>query len=506
MTLLNTSLSQMLQNTIFNLAETREILNHINVFPVPDGDTGTNMYLTVNNCTQLINESTDTPTPSFSDIANSILLNSKGNSGVILSSFIHGCLSELEQAVQDTPELWLLGFKRGRDKAHASIGNPEEGTMLSVMDGISDYKNYNNLDTIELSAFWEQVTQVAWAETKKTANGLPALKAADVIDSGAAGLTILLYSFASTYNPASHAEMTQQFIPWLQNFGNRFNRSNLDEYLKTTDFDEWGSCCQLLIKRANTGTPHSIKQILSTFESITSVVLSETEEMVKLHLHTHEPEPVFRSLGRYFEIIESTVEDMDLQVSGSHGTSIVVVTDDLTEDLIFKNAGLETLIQDSNNIDHFLRQLEFLSAKPESAILVSTSPRSAEVLELLPSTWDSSKIVARNLPESLTVTTIFEPSQTVATNIEEITSVLNGLTTITLNQPSSNLPLPTFIGTEISRVKTSNQSLITIYLNATLFDRNLAELESNLITEFPGAEIQIYESQIPGPKSFITLE
>ncbi|MCH2528609.1 MAG: DAK2 domain-containing protein [Dehalococcoidia bacterium] len=510
MTVLNATIPNMLMQAITNLEHARGTLNQINVFPVPDGDTGTNMYLTLNSCKELINSHTKTAASSISDIADNIFLNSKGNSGVILSSFLHGCLVSLEHTPTDSPSIWINCFQTGYAKAYASIGEPREGTMLSVMKGISNFSNYDHPDTMKLNTFWEQVTQAAWNETEKTADGLPELQAAEVIDSGAAGLTIVLYSFAASYNEDSQNIMMSDFMPWLENYVGRFNQPSLNNYLKLHQTETWGQCCQMLITKESASTKEQIGEAMGMFPGTSSLVISETDSVCKIHFHSSEPEPIFSRLQDSFEVLNYSQENMDDQVNNHFASNITIVTDDIPSAEIFKHGGFETVPINSVSGSHADQTILGDYSDLDRRLFLSTSRTTAAWLQQLHETMGLSVITADSLPSALTASTFFDETLTVDANQTELNAIIEEMNILVLDGndtiPSSPKELFQYLTNEIKHSAAPKQALVTIYLSKDLHQLLESSSEIDLGRTFPDLEIQIFHQPLPKGVSYITVE
>jgi len=497
----------MMLKAIANLDLARLTLNHINVFPVPDGDTGTNMYLTVNSCIDLIGDPQVSSEHLLSNIADNIFLNSKGNSGVILSSFLHGCLSELSNSHADNPITWINGFQKGYTKAYASIGEPKEGTMLSVMKSISDINNYPPLGTMQLSSFWEEVTKTAWQETQNTANSLPELQAAEVIDSGAAGLTVLLYSFAATYNTNSQGTMLQEYMSWLETFVTRFNEPALSNYLKGIQPEQWGYCCQGLISSEAADSKQEIQNTIESFEGVTSLVVSQTPSMCKIHFHALHPEIIFNALQIQFDLVEQSTEDMDNQVGQHSNPTLAFITEDPKTAEMFEQGGhIVILMPSPGGAEKALRDLQ---THPQ-VLLVSTSSQTAKWLRAIQDSFGIPTIALESLPEALMASTFFNEQVTVETNISDISEIIDGITMMTFADNLQSDATPENLKHEIQKAITSAsplpKSLITVYLGRNI--HHLTEIMEihGIATDFPDYELQIHDTSIPGILNYITME
>ncbi|MDV3199854.1 MAG: DAK2 domain-containing protein, partial [Candidatus Phytoplasma australasiaticum] len=181
---------EMVINGTINLKKNCQKINNLNVFPVPDGDTGTNMYMTMVEGIRHIyylNENSITEVSRV--LANALIMSSKGNSGVILSQFFSGLSNKLIQLKKSfvNIEEFIQSLISGYQQAYDSIFSPVEGTILTVLrdslEAIDDQKFFNNIEEL-----LKQIIKYAKKSLEKTPELLPILKESNVVDSGAAGL------------------------------------------------------------------------------------------------------------------------------------------------------------------------------------------------------------------------------------------------------------------------------------------------------------------------------
>ena len=171
------------------LKSNQPLVNSLNVFPVPDGDTGTNMFLTMQSAFNEIKDSQDQNIGRIShQIAQGALMGARGNSGVILSQIFRGFARALDENDSMDSELFVKALSKSRDTAYKGVVRPVEGTILTVIKDIAKAAEDANNDTKNLFPFLEAVVEAADASVEKTPDLLPILKQAGVVDSGGKGL------------------------------------------------------------------------------------------------------------------------------------------------------------------------------------------------------------------------------------------------------------------------------------------------------------------------------
>ena len=182
--------AQMIAGGAVNLQEHVQEINDLNVFPIPDGDTGENMLLTMMGGAKLQNSEDDDLSELSQKISNAMLLSARGNSGVILSQFFDGITKGFSKAHEADVEQLKIAFKMGVEKAYQSVMTPTEGTILTVIREATEAANNSNAKTpLEfLDAFLDE----AKTSLEHTPDLLPVLKEAGVVDSGGAGLVYII--------------------------------------------------------------------------------------------------------------------------------------------------------------------------------------------------------------------------------------------------------------------------------------------------------------------------
>jgi len=288
-----------------NLRSHVKEINDLNVFPIPDGDTGDNMLLTI-----MGGVHKDLDCEVLCEVAGRVsggmLMSARGNSGVILSQFFEGIkngFSGLHTAnVREIGE----AFRQGVKQAYGSVMTPTEGTILTVVREATEYACGQNTDTAE--AFLDAFIKEAKVSLKRTPELLPVLKKAGVVDSGAAGLIYILDGMMKAALGEDVSELTAA--------------AEQTEELDLDSFDEdsvleFGYCTELLIRLQNAKTDipgFDVKVITDYLMTIgDSIVTVRNGSIVKLHVHTMTPHKVLGFCQRYGEFLKVKIENMSLQ-------------------------------------------------------------------------------------------------------------------------------------------------------------------------------------------------
>ena len=289
-----------------NLALYKNEINTLNVFPVPDGDTGTNMVMTLQNGFATI-ENDDSDLSSVSKkFARAIVFGARGNSGVIISQFFRGfseCFFEKTEAdISDFTE----ALEKGVECAYKAVSVPTEGTILTVIrEATEEVRNKSSNGKIQgiddaISVFLDQ----ARCSLENTPELLPILKSAGVVDSGGAGV---VYFFEGMQK---HLRGEKIAPPEYEGQAAATDYSLFNE---SSNFD-LGYCTELLIQLTNGKAPFDYDAFKEEIAPLgTSTVTSYNDGKVKLHIHTSTPENIFITCHKYGEFLSVKVENMSVQ-------------------------------------------------------------------------------------------------------------------------------------------------------------------------------------------------
>ena len=300
---------KMIVNGVNNLKKHIKIVNDLNVFPVRDGDTGDNTFLTINwGLTSLKNTLENSLSLKIEALSNGMLLNARGNSGVILSQFFYGICNILKNTETIDTTLLLKAFNEGVRLAYASVVNPVEGTMLTVIREATESLN-NNFDIKStILEFFEEYLKEMQKSLDRTPELLASLKEAKVVDSGGQGLVYIVegMKLALEDEMIDINEKVEENKLTLD-FSN-FNENSVMEY---------GYCTELLIQLQNSKCnidEFDITVLIKYLESIgDSIVAVKTNSIVKVHVHTLTPYKVLEYAQNFGEFLTVKIENMTLQ-------------------------------------------------------------------------------------------------------------------------------------------------------------------------------------------------
>lgn len=286
-----------------NIEAKKEFINELNVFPVPDGDTGTNMSLTIMSAAK---EVTALSKPDMKELAKAIssgsLRGARGNSGVILSQLLRG----FTKSIREEKEIDVLGLaaacSRARDTAYKAVMKPKEGTILTVASGIADKAAQMAEETDDLEVFIPAVIEHAEEVLAKTPDMLPVLKEAGVVDSGGQGL---LEVIKGAYDAFLGKEIDYSSIS--PSAGMSVMKINAQD---TADI-KFGYCTEFIIlteKEFTETDEHEFKAYLSSIGD--SIVCVADDDVVKIHVHTNDPGLAIQRALTYGQLSRMKIDNM----------------------------------------------------------------------------------------------------------------------------------------------------------------------------------------------------
>ncbi len=276
-------LAKMFLNGAKNLESKKEWINELNVFPVPDGDTGTNMSMTI---LAAAKEVSALEHPDMASIAKAMssgsLRGARGNSGVILSQLFRGFAKVIGKEQEVTVPVLSHAVQKAVETAYKAVMKPKEGTILTVARGAADKAAQMAEETNDMVLFLDEVIKEAERVLKKTPDMLPVLKQAGVVDSGGQGLVVILQG---AYDALLGKELDTASITASAGVG------AAAKITKETEAEiKFGYCTEFIIVLDHPLLDHQERKYKSFLESIgDSIVVVADDEIVKTHVHTNDP-------------------------------------------------------------------------------------------------------------------------------------------------------------------------------------------------------------------------
>ena len=526
-----------------NIERNKKLINELNVFPVPDGDTGTNMFLTAQSAADAVSMVDSNDLQSICKaISQGALKGARGNSGVILSQLLRGFTKTILE--KNKKEVEISDLKQALEKAtkiaYSAVIKPKEGTILTVAKSISDRALLLD-DSMDLISFLEEIILEGKKALENTPNQLPVLKEAGVVDSGGQGLICLLEGI---YSYISGKEIIDNII-----IPKSINIKNISkENISTADI-KFKYCTEFIImlpdKNNTDKISEEIRNYLSTIGD--SLVVVGDEDIIKIHVHTNHPGLAFEKGCEYGDLTKMKIDNMEeehketlkINIKPEIKKEIGFITISSGDGIsaLFKDFGVDEIISGGQTMnpstDDILSAINKVSAKnififPNNKNIILTANQAAKMIE------DKNIIVipTKTIPEGIScminyiekisideLTNIFNDTIGMITTIEITTATRDiNINDIDVKEKdyigissrdgiiSSNKKLKTSIIKSIEKTINDDVSIITLYSGNTI-DKETTESIINTLTELhPDIEFISYEGKQPVYQYIIALE
>ncbi len=303
--------AKMIRGGADELRANSEKVNQLNVFPVPDGDTGDNMSLTLDSGVAAIeNLETDDIAEVMKFFSRGMLMGARGNSGVILSQFFAGIAKGFEEGKDADPEVFGRALQMGVEQAYATVMTPTEGTILTVAREAVEYAISRITPKSTVASLFKDLATEMYASVDRTPEILPVLKEAGVVDSGGAGLFYIIDGFSRVLNGEEIVRVGGRDVVHAKA---PVSNSNFNVDSEMT----YGYCTELLVQLLRSkGDPdrfdiEELRAYLATLGD--SIVAFKTDSIVKIHVHTFTPWRVLEKMGEHGAFLTVKIENMSVQ-------------------------------------------------------------------------------------------------------------------------------------------------------------------------------------------------
>jgi len=301
---------KMIHGAALNLRSEAQKINDLNVFPVPDGDTGDNMLSTLMGGVERARSSGEGLGVTARRVADGMLLSARGNSGVILSQFFDGIAAGFEGL--ETADAKDIGraFRKGVRRAYRAVMKPAEGTILTVASDATEYACNKRTGSVE--DFLGNFVREARRSLDRTPELLPVLKSAGVVDSGGAGLLSIIEGMCGVFDESFNIETFDNTV-----IGNSTADKIDFDLFSEDDILEYGYCTELLVRLQSSKTDIStfdediVKDALTEIGD--SIAIVKSGSILKIHVHTKTPDRVLALCQKHGEFLKVKIENMSLQ-------------------------------------------------------------------------------------------------------------------------------------------------------------------------------------------------
>lgn len=542
---ITTSLFQeMVQAASTRLGNQAEYVNSLNVFPVPDGDTGTNMGMTIENGAK---EVADKPASTVGEVgqilSKGLLMGARGNSGVITSQLFRG----FGQAIKDKEELTgqdlAHAFQSGVEVAYKAVMKPVEGTILTVSRGAATAALKKAEETDDAVEVMRATLDGAKRALAKTPEMLPVLKEVGVVDSGGQGLVFIYEGFlaaltgeyiASEDFKATPAVMTEMI--------NAEHHKSVAEHVATEDI-KYGYCTEIMV--ALKQGPTYVKEFnYEEFQGYLSglgdsLILVNDDEIAKVHVHTEDPGLVLQEGLKYGALKKVKVDNMrnqhDAVLEKDQAVAIsqeekdfaivaVCAGDGLAD--IFKSQGVDYVISGGQTMnpstEDIVKAIDAVNAKnviilPNNKNIFMAAQSAAEVSEV-----PAAVVETRTVPQGFASLLAFNPAQSLEENVEAMTDslsdVVSGSVTLAVRDTSidgleihkddnlgmvdgkivvSNPDMTTTLKEIFAKMIDEDSEIITIYVGEEGNKELAEEISEYLESTYEDVEVEIHDGKQP---------
>ena len=426
-------LSKMIISGANNLSNNRELVDALNVFPVPDGDTGTNMSLTFINASKSVEgmEKTDA-TEVINAVAKATLRGARGNSGVILSQIFRGISKNIENPNGIDAEALKKALRGGCDTAYRAVMKPTEGTILTVIRaGAETAEAYEGEDSFELM---EKVCLGMAAALKETQEMLPQLKQAGVVDAGGQGLLFIFEGFLAAIN-GNEVSLTDTSL--ASSVAKPAQSSISTEDIK------FAYCTEFIINKYD--AKKSAEKMRAAIEPKGDcMIVIDEDDIVKVHIHTNHPGYVLEQAVKLGEMVNIKIENMREQhtdivggamskedkktLSEHRETAVVSVANGDGLIALFTELGVTNIIHGGQTMnpstEDILNAIEEANADnvfilPNNKNIVLAAQQAAEIAEC-----NAVVIESKTIPQGICAMMEFSPTASLEENTENMTEAL----------------------------------------------------------------------------------
>ena len=424
-----------------NLQNNKDLVDKLNVFPVPDGDTGTNMSLTISYAIkELAKVQNDNVTDIGKALSKGSLMGARGNSGVILSQIIRGIAKSVEGKENLNVVDLANAFKNGSDTAYKAVIKPIEGTILTVVRESGEYAENIAQEDMDMIEFLELVVEKANESLNKTPELLKALKEAGVVDSGGKGL-VLIYEGMLSSLKGNNIELVEGGISSDTNV-------SVEQNISTEDI-KYQYCTEFILE-TNKVDDLTVRERFMKYGDSLAVV--GDEGVIKVHVHTNDPGLAIQEALSYGQLLTIKVENMKLQHENKvlkeaaqteevhveekeYGFIATSMGDGLAQ--IFRDFGVDHIIEGGQTMnpstEDFMKAIEKLNAKniiilPNNSNIIMAANQAKEL-----SDKNIVVIPTKNVPQAFAALVTFDGDADIAENeanmMEALSTVKSGQVT-----------------------------------------------------------------------------
>ncbi|ARF15285.1 DAK2 domain-containing protein [Sporosarcina ureae] len=510
--------AKMVEMGSHHLHQNADYVDSLNVFPVPDGDTGTNMNLSMTSgakeTERNAQEHIGLTAQAFSK---GLLMGARGNSGVILSQLFRGFSKQIENEAEVNVKQFADALKYGVDTAYKAVMKPVEGTILTVAKDAANAAVEHIEDSSDLTALLEIIVEEAKASLKRTPDLLPVLKEVGVVDSGGQGLVYVYEGFLACLKGEDLPEKVVMHS--MDDLIMTEHHRSIQGFMNSEDI-EFGYCTEFMVK-LDSGKLHDQPFDEATFrqdlsELGDSLLVISDDEVVKVHIHTEEPGDALSYGQKYGSLTKMKIDNMREQhsdIMNRHETSTskpvqhkyAIVTVTMGEGIaeLLKSIGASAVIEGGQTMnpstEDIVKAIQEIGAEkvlilPNNKNIIMAAEQAAEVLEI-----EAAVVATKSVPEGLAAILAFNPEATVEKNakamLQAASAIKTGQVTYAVRDTSIDgvtIHKDDFMGIAQGKITSSDSSLESVTKNLI---SSMIDEEDEIVTIIYGEDVTSEEAE-----------
>ncbi|OIJ17793.1 hypothetical protein BKP45_19720 [Anaerobacillus alkalidiazotrophicus] len=542
-------LAQMFIKGASNLSKNVKLVDSLNVFPVPDGDTGTNMNLSISSGVKEVNTQNSEHVGKVAGaFAKGLLMGARGNSGVILSQLFRGFSKSVEGKTSLNAKQFADAFTYGVDMAYKAVMKPVEGTILTVAKDAAKKAQETAKRTDDIIQIMDATLAEANKSLDRTPSLLPVLKEVGVVDSGGKGLVIIYEGFLAVLKGEEIVELDRKSAS-MSELVKVEHHQNAQSYMATEDI-EFGYCTEVMVKfeeekiEKNPFDEVAFRQLLSNHGD--SLLVVSDDDLLKIHIHAEQPGEVITQAQRFGSLINVKIENMREQhthlleetkavyeeepiastseTKAEFGIITVAMGEGIAK--MFKSLGAGIVIEGGQTMnpstEDFVKAVSNVRANkifilPNNSNIILAAEQAASVVE-----EDVVVVPSKTVPQGLAALLAFNPSGNLETNSEDMKAALALVKTgqVTFSVRDTNLDgveikKDDFMGISEKKIVSSgpdrlkvteqlldqmideNSEIVTIIRGDGTTEEETDKLVDYIEINFKDVEVEVYEGNQP---------
>ena len=513
--------AEMIKMGSHHLYQNADYVDSLNVFPVPDGDTGTNMNLSMTSGAKETEENAVAHIGQTSQaLSKGLLMGARGNSGVILSQLFRGFAKAIENEADVDGTQFAAALKYGVETAYKAVMKPVEGTILTVAKDASNAGVEKATHTNDFIEVMEAIVMESIASLERTPDLLPVLKEVGVVDSGGQGLVYVYEGFLAVLKGEALPERT--IVESMDELVSAEHHRSVQGFMNTEDI-EFGYCTEFMVKfeddklQTNRYDESDFRNGLSQFGD--SLLVISDEEVAKVHIHTEEPGDALSYGQKFGSLINIKIENMrqqHLEIVGvnhsahnmikeetvKHPYAVVTVAMGAGISELFKSLGASVVIEGGQTMnpstEDIVKAIREVGAEkviilPNNKNIIMAAEQAAEIIGI-----EAAVVSTKTVPEGLAAILAFNPEAEVSVNatlmLEAASSVKTGQVTYAVRDTSIDgieITKDDFMGILGSKIITSEPSLENVI--KTLL-KTLIDEDDEIVTIIYGEDVSKEEA------------